>query len=281
MPSIWITEIVFKPTGPLTFRQMPSGLLHIMSYPFMPPTTMSGFIKRLLNIAQGKEWAGYGEDWFGKGLGKQFTLTLDKNYRCLGAFPGTNQWCIHKTRRHGPKKIKHHEFSALLRTHFNEKGKKKKDTDYQLHHWDYLFCNSLTGWIAAKEKQPLEKMKCLKNFGGKAGKEGWLFVEKISKPRQVSISEGQYIPMGLVTPPLRPDSGTFFNLYGHYWDEKYQWTNKEKGGVTGFTQLGAWWNVDFISGAYWAWDKGLGFPAHIPDDFLKGDVDRFYNGDAI
>ncbi|QTA81104.1 Uncharacterized protein dnl_34300 [Desulfonema limicola] len=270
MPSIWITEIVFKPTGALTFRQMPSGILHIMSYPFMPPTTMSGFIKRLLDIAEGSEWKGYGKDWFGKGPGNHFTLTLDQNYRALGAFPEQDQWCVHKTRRHGPKNFKHRNFSQILRTDHKE--------NYELHHWDYLFCNSLTGWIAAKEKEPLEKLGCLKNFGGKAGKEGWLFVESISEPRQVFLTEGQYIPLGLVTPPLRPDSGMFYNLYGHYWDENYQWTNNEKGGVTGFTQLGAWWNVDRVSGAYWAWDKGLGFPAHIPDDFIAGkEVEPFYN----
>ena len=102
MPSIWVSEIVCRPTGPLTFRRMPSGLLHIMSYPFMPPTTLSGFLARLLRIGEGGDWPGYGEDWYGKGPGKEFTLTLGREYRALGAFPPPKGWVIHKTRRHGP-----------------------------------------------------------------------------------------------------------------------------------------------------------------------------------
>ena len=274
MQSIWAMEIVFKPTGPLTFRRMPSGILHIMSYPFMPPTTMSGFLTRLLNIAEGGEWTGYDkEDWFGKGPGNHFTLTLGEEYRALGAFPPLEDWRIHKTRRHGPKTFKkkgdrkHVEFSELLRRHHEE--------NYQLHHWDYLFCETMTGWIAARDKAPLDRLKCLKNHGGKAGKEGWLFVQKMGDPRVVSLKEGPFKPLGLVTPPLRPLSGTFYNLYGHHWNKNYEWRNGEKGGVDGYTQFGGWWGPAEVSGTYWAWDDGFGFPAHVPDAFLSGDAKPF------
>ncbi len=268
MKHIWASEIRFKPAGPLTFRQMPSGLLHIMTYPFMPPTTMSGFLKRLLMIAEGGEWTGYGEDWYGKGPGKEFTLTLEKEYRALGAFPPRNGWSIHKTRRHGPKSFKHTEFSQILRESHKE--------NYQLHHWDYLFCEEMTGWVTAKEKEFLERLAVLKNFGGKAGKEGWLTVVHITEPKKLSLENGDFKPLGLVTPPTRPDSGMFFNLYGHYWDENYEWRNGEKGGVTGYTQLGAWWNAGTVNGLYWAWEKSLGFPVHVPDDFLKAEGFRFF-----
>ena len=269
MNSIWAIEIELKPAGPLTFRQMPSGLLHIMSYPFMPPTTMSGFLCRLLEIAEGREWPGYGDDWFGKGPGKGFTLTLDPECRALGAFPPNQKWSIHKTRRHGPKNFKHMEFSQLLRTEHKE--------NYQLHHWDYLFCESLTGWVAAGERESLETFKKLLNFGGKSGKEGYLVVSRVGSPRKMPLMEGQFKPLGLVTAPTRPASGLYFNLYGHWWDKGYEWTNGQKGGVSGFTQLGAFWDADVAAGPYWAWEEEKGFAAQMPDDFLAGEREALFD----
>lgn len=268
MAAIWAIEIEMKPAGPLTFRQMPSGLLHIMSYPFMPPTTMSGFLKRLLDIADGGQWAGYGRDWFGKGPGSGFTLTLDPACRALGAFPPARQWSIHKTRRHGPKNFKHGEFSQLLRTRHKE--------NYELHHWDYLFCEFLTGWVAARDKAALAPFQRLRNYGGKAGKEGFLVVSRVGAPRRMPLIQGSYRPLGLITPPVRPASGRFFNLYGHWWDKGYEWRNGERGGVAGFTQVGAYWEAEAADGPYWAWADGVGFGARVPDDFLSGDRETFF-----
>jgi len=264
METLWGIELEFIPTGSLTFRQMPSGILHIMSYPFMPPTTMSGFVQRLLLLAEGGDWVGYGEDWYGneKKGSKEFTLTLDPNYRALGAFPPSKQWAIHKTRRHGPKNFKHQEFSQLLRSSFEE--------NYQLHHWDYLFCDHLTGWIVAKDAASLARLKQLENYGGKAGKEGWLFVRRVSEPRELPLKSGDFTPLGLTLPSLRPTSGRFYNVYGHHWDASYEWRNGERGGVVGFTQLGAWVEVERVAGRYWAWDDQRGFPADVPDAFLSG-----------
>jgi hypothetical protein len=269
MSSIWIAEIVFKPAGPLTFRQMPSGLLHIMSYPFMPPTTMSGFLKRLMSIATGSDWPGYGEDWFGQGPGKEFTLTLGPEYRALGAYPKPANWMIHKTRRHGPKNFNHKEFSQIARSSHKE--------NYQLHHWDYLFCDQLTGWVAAQTGEHLEALHALKNFGGKAGKEGYLILEKIGSPVRLNLAEGPFRPLGLVTPPARPATGTFFNLYGHHWDGAYEWSNGERGGVTGYRQVGAWWLAERVVGPYWALEEGIGFQADMPDAFMEVEENPFFS----
>lgn len=270
METIWLSQMVFRTTGPLTFRRMPSGILHIISYPFMPPTTMSGFLRRLLYIAEQREWPGYGTDWYGKigSPGRGFTLTMESQYRPLGAFPQSGKWSIHKTRRHGPKNFKHAEFSQVSRTSHEE--------NYQLHHWDYLFCEKLIGWVAAKTRNSLERLNSLKNFGGKAGKEGYLFVSEIGDPQQVPLQEGEFQPLGLVIKPFRPISGAYYNLYGHHWNSQYEWTNGDKGGVDGYTQLGAWWNVKSVIGPYWAVSEGVGIPAGVPDAFLSGDVERFY-----
>lgn len=286
MDHLWATEITLKPAGPLTFRRIPSGSLPIMSYPFMPPTTMSGFLERLRIIAEGGDWPGYGEDWYGKGAddgggkrkkaeesptpGKWFTLTLDKAYRTLGAFPDPSRWSMHTTRRHGPKNFQHSEFSQLLRHAHNE--------NYQLHYWDYLFCEELKGWVVAADRAPIERLSCLKGYGGKAGKEGFIFVTAVTPPRELDLKEGEYRPAGLVPVPLRPATGTFYTLYGHHWDDAYLWSNGDRGGVAGYFQQGAWWNVQHMQGAYWAMETGYGIPATAPDAFLKGDVEPFYGG---
>ncbi|MBF0496483.1 MAG: hypothetical protein HQK58_07905 [Deltaproteobacteria bacterium] len=271
MDYLWISEIQISPIGPLTFRRMPSGLLHIMSYPFMPPTAMSGFLKRLLLIADGKIWPGYDEDWFRpQDQGGEYTITLNPEYRPLGAFPAAGSWHIHKTSRHGPKNLAHVEFSQLLKSESKE--------NYQLHHWDYLFCDLLTGWVASHDREALDALQELKNYGGKAGKEGYLFVYRVVKPRQLFLQQGEYRPLGLVPQPCRPVSGTYYNLYGHHWDQNYTWTNGDKGGVVGYYQVGAWWNVATMSGPYWAMDDGVGFPASAPDAFLQGDVEPVWGG---
>ena len=43
---MWMLQLGIKPTSGLTFRRMPSSILHISTYRFLPPTTMSGFLRR-------------------------------------------------------------------------------------------------------------------------------------------------------------------------------------------------------------------------------------------
>ncbi|MBF0508595.1 MAG: hypothetical protein HQK57_06675 [Deltaproteobacteria bacterium] len=243
----------------------------------MPPTTMSGFLKRLLLIADGKDWPGYDEDWFRpQDQSGEYTITLGREFRCLGAFPAHDQWTIHKTRRHGPKTTRHTEFSQIVRV--IKSKTKKKTNDYQLHHWDYLFCDLLTGWVASYDREALEALQELKNFGGKAGKEGYVYVCRIDGPKEAWLKEGEFKPLGLVPQPCRPVSGTYYNLYGHHWNQDYTWTNGAKGGVDGYYQIGAWWNVATMAGPYWEMDDGVGFPASAPDAFLQGDVESVWGG---
>jgi hypothetical protein len=253
---------------------------------------MSGFLKRLLIIGEEKtdqpgclgDWPGYGEDWFQKGKkgkippGKEFTLTLEKQYRSLGAFPESQKWTIHKTRRHGPKVFDHVNFSRLLRLDKDEKKPEKKS--YQLHYWDYLFCEKLKGWVVAETEHDLKRLESVKNFGGKVGKEGYIYVSAIEGPLELKLMEGEFRPLGLVPQSSKPHSGTFYTLYGHHWNNEYVWTNGEKGGVDGYFQVGAWWEVNALSGFYWALEEGLGFPASAPDSFLKGDVKPFYGEES-
>ena len=50
---MWMLKLEIKPTSGLTFRRMPSSILHISTYPFLPPTTMSGFLRRLKLLEAG------------------------------------------------------------------------------------------------------------------------------------------------------------------------------------------------------------------------------------
>ena len=50
---MWMLKLVLKPTSGLTFRRIPSSILHISTYPFLPPTTMSGFLRRLKMLEAG------------------------------------------------------------------------------------------------------------------------------------------------------------------------------------------------------------------------------------
>ena len=267
MTPIWAAEVRLRPTGPLTFRQMPSGPLHIMTYPFLPPTTLSGFLERVRMVAEGGDWPGYGEDWY-SGKNKGFTLTLGPEYRALGAFPPVGRWSVHTTRRHGPKHFKHWELSCLRRESHKE--------NFQLHHWDYLFCDFLTGWVAARTPEPLTGLAKLIGFGGMAGKEGYLAVESVTEPRECRPAEGNFRPLGLALPPLRPESGRFFNLYGHHWSPDFTWANGETGGVDGFVQLSGWFEPGPARGAYWQWEDGTGFQADMPDRFLANAPEPFH-----
>lgn len=275
MTAIWAAEVRLRPTGPLTFRQMPSGPLHIMSYPFLPPTTLSGFLERVRMVAAGGDWPGYGADWYAKKT-PGFTLTLGPEYRALGAFPPIGAWSIHTTRRHGPKDFKHREFSRIHRDHKAFKAtNRNQDAVFQLHHWDYLFCDILTGWVAARTPEPLAELATLTGFGGMAGKEGYLVVESVGEPRECPWTEGKFQPLGLAVPPLRPESGRFFNLYGHHWNPDFEWANGERGGVDGFVPLSGWFEPGPARGVYWQWAEGTGFQADMPDRFLTDAPELF------
>lgn len=267
MTAIWAAEVRLRPTGPLTFRQMPSGPLHILTYPFLPPTTLSGFLERVRIVAAGGDWPGYGADWYAK-KNEGFTLTLGPEYRALGAFPPAGRWSVHTTRRHGPKDFKHREFSCLRRASHKE--------NFQLHHWDYLFCESLLGWVAARSPESLTELAKLTGFGGMAGKEGYLVVETVSEPKECPLAEGRFQPLGLAVPPVRPGAGRFFNLYGHHWNPDYEWSNGERGGVDGFTQLSGWFEAGPAEGPFWQWSDETGFQADMPDRFLTGAPEPFY-----
>ena len=167
-----------RPTSGLTFRRLPSGILHISTYPFLPPTTMSGWLRRLLLMTTGAypETDIKNPDYF----------ALPPDYYVLGAYP-TNGYAIHTTNRQGVRSFNFDAFSRI----FREQG---KDV-YQLHTWEYLITKELTGYVMHEKAEALEPLRNLENYGCKIGKEGYAYLENIS----------EVLPLEQKTANARPD----------------------------------------------------------------------------
>ena len=161
---MWMLKLVIKPTSGLTFRRMPSSILHISTYPFLPPTTMSGFLRRLKMLETGHlpETAVKDPDYY----------ALPPQLCTLGAYPQANEYRIHTTKRQGIRSFNHNAFSRIVRHQSTKEV-------YQLHTWEYLFTEKLVGYVVSEDEKLLSQLKTVKNFGCKIGKEGYAFVDQI------------------------------------------------------------------------------------------------------
>ncbi len=183
-----------RPTGGLTFRRMPSAILHISTYPFLPPTTMSGWLRRLLMLSAGH----YPET----DVKKPDYFALPPGYRVLGAYPDPDpqhSYKVHTTRRQGVRSFSHNAFSRMVR-YANLKEV------YQLHTWEYLMVNRLRGYVLHEDAQALEHLRQVVNLGCKIGKEGYAYLESVSEVMQFEQVQDSATPATLVPA---------FDLVGH------------------------------------------------------------------
>ena len=171
---MWMLKLVIKPTSGLTFRRMPSSILHISTYPFLPPTTMSGFLRRLKMLETGH---------------LPETAVKDPNYYALppqlctlGAYPQVNEYRIHTTKRQGIRSFNHNAFSRIVRHQSTKEV-------YQLHTWEYLFAEKLVGYVVSEDAELLSQLKTVDNFGCKIGKEGYAFVDRIFGPTELTLKQ--------------------------------------------------------------------------------------------
>ena len=177
---MWMLKLIIKPTSGLTFRRMPSSILHISTYPFLPPTTMSGFLRRLKMLEAGHlpETAVKDPDYY----------ALPPQLCPLGAYPKVHRHRIHTTKRHGMSHFKHNAFSRIV------SGKRKNTENYQLHTWEYLFTEQLIGYVVSEDEKLLSQLRTVENFGCKIGKEGYAFVDSIYGPTQLVLEQGRVKP---------------------------------------------------------------------------------------
>ena len=176
---MWMLKLVVKPTSGLTFRRMPSSILHISTYPFLPPTTMSGFLRRLKLLETGHlpETTVKDPDYY----------TLPPQLCTLGAYPKPNQYRIHTAKRQGIRSFKHNAFSRIVRQQSTKEV-------YQLHTWEYLFAEELIGYVVSEDEELLGQLRSVENFGCKIGKEGYAFVDQISGPTQLILEQKRAKP---------------------------------------------------------------------------------------
>ncbi len=167
--------ITIRPTSVLTFRRLPSAILHISTYPFLPPTTMSGWLRRLFLLQEGiyPETAAKRPNYY----------VMPPDYHVLGAYPmPRRQYDVHTTKRHGVRAFNHKAFSRL------SGGRAKKEV-YQLHTWEYLVVEKLRGFVLHVDKERLKGLKALENMGCKCGKEGYAFVEDVSPIKRFTAQQ--------------------------------------------------------------------------------------------
>ncbi len=199
MYGLWLD---IRPTGGLTFRRMPGAILHISTYPFVPPTTLSGWLRRLLMLTamHYPETAVKNPEYF----------VLPPHYYVLGAYPSPDpvrSWRVHTTRRQGIRAFNHNAFSRLLR-------QRSQDEVYQLHSWEYLMADRFRGYVLHQEQGALERLRGLTNYGCKVGKEGYAYLESTSEVRPLQRVRTRASPAALVpAAQMVGHPSTLYTLY--------------------------------------------------------------------
>ena len=179
-------KVRLKATAPLTFRQIPFSMINIKTYPFIPPTTLSGWLERLHRIANGHEipfkstipekdeeikWI------YMNGSTKAERIFLDwKKYCCLGALPLLRENPVNLTYRQGPKSFRHKRFSDIKKLRSADKKE-----EFQLHRWEFITPIDFEGLIISNEQKSLNEILRLQRWGLNIGKEGYAFVHYFSE----------------------------------------------------------------------------------------------------
>ena len=258
---MWMLKLRIKPTSGLTFRRLPSSILHISTYPFLPPTTMSGFLRRLKLLEAGflPETTVKNPDYY----------ALPPQLCPLGAYPLNGEFSVHTTKRQGPRAFNHSAFSELLR--YRLKNEKR---NYQLHTWEYLMTEELVGYVVSEDSELINQLQSIGNFGCKIGKEGYAFVQSISEPIKLNLERISRKPSTLL--PGRALVGApceAFPIYRYKWKEGAS-TNTgldvlEPSHISGFVPFIAGYTDGEIELDYYT-DGENHLPKSFVDELMKG-----------
>lgn len=203
-------RVIIQPTAGLTFRRLPSSILHISTYPFLPPTTMSGYLRRLAVMESGL--LPDDNDTPAQRATTPNYYALPRKMITLGAYPAPTEWYIHTTKRQGIRAFNHAAFSKIYRLANSKEV-------YQLHDWDYLICGQLTGYVLSESRDHLNALTGLANRGCKIGKEGYAFVAEVDKVHEFRLEEKTAKP-DVLTPGnlLAGIPCDAFPIYRYEWD---------------------------------------------------------------
>lgn len=207
---MYVMAFTLKPTAGLTFRILPGSILDIATYPFVPPTTLSGFLRRLTMMSAGLEFPNTGPNDENTPF-----YALPREFIALGAYPrGPCTRPAHRTYRKGPRDLGHTAFSAIYR------GKTRENI--QLHTWEYFLADEFTGYVVSEDGEQLNRFAEVLGYGAKLGKEGYAFVENVMGPHKLERAEIQACPSTIVPAdelfPKNPQAAAdVFNLYSFVW----------------------------------------------------------------
>lgn len=210
-------RLTLQASAALTLRVFPSGILDIATYPFVPPTTLSGWLRRVWMLAEGQDLpetsAAKDSPYY----------VLPRDVVSLGAYPQRKS-LVHKTKRKGVKDFKDTSFTRLI---FD----KKTAPTFQLHTWEYLTTDRLDAFVVCEEAAPLVRLyehlhdgQETLPWGCKIGKEGFAFVVETSEVQTLKQEEGRLEPQTLLpidTVVMQADPVDFavHNLYRFDWKD--------------------------------------------------------------
>ncbi len=222
---MYCVKLTLQPTAAMTFRVLPGSILNIATYPFVPPTSLSGFLRRLSMMSAGL-------DIPETKVNKENPLTylLPHRYVALGAYTPNdrnNVSGIHRTYRKGMREFNHDDFSKLY-----SDGDK---ANFQLHTWEYWITDELVGYVATELANDLEHIRDLETYGCYIGKEGYAVVNEVSeiielKRRAIAAYPSTIAPMDALL-----QSGQFvggcdvYNLYRYNWLSEAQSQTERQG----------------------------------------------------
>ena len=211
-------RLTLQASAALTMRVLPSGILDIISYPFVPPTTLSGWLRRVWMLAEGLDLP---ETTASKDAP---FYVLPPSIVSLGAYPKTPSH-IHKTKRKGSKHFRDTSFTRLI---FN----KKTAPLFQLHTWEYLTTDKLEGFVVSEDREVLERLLAALQerdetlpWGCKLGKEGFAYLCHVSKvqvlePRDDVLTPMTLLPIDTVVIQTQPLDFAIHNIYRFAWHKE-------------------------------------------------------------
>jgi len=220
---MYCVKLTIQPTAAMTFRILPGSILNIATYPFVPPTTLSGFLRRLGMMSVGLEIP---ETLVNKD--KPPTYALPPWYVALGAYPTAETWQgVHRTYRKGMREFNHDSFSRIY-----QDGDK---ANFQLHTWEYLIAEEMVGYVVADSSQGLEHIQDLETYGCKLGKEGFAVVTEVSEILELSQASVAAYPSTITPMEALLQNNQFvggcdiYNLYRYNWASNTQTQSEQEG----------------------------------------------------
>jgi len=208
---MYCVELRIQPTAAMTFRILPGSILNIATYPFVPPTTTSGFFRRLGIMSAGLEIPETRVNNNNPPI-----YALPSRYIALGAYPAKGTCTtVHRTYRKGMREFNHDAFSRLY-----QDGNKE---NFQLHTWEYFIAEELVSYVVADSPNGLEHFQELTGYGCKIGKEGFAIVSEVSQIQELQQETITKRPSTIVPMEALLQSNQFvsgcdiYNLYRYKW----------------------------------------------------------------